>query len=704
MALTQEQQTAVNNYAAAINKRNREHGGRVGVSLSNPTLGIDPRTFINVPNPEGLSPDQQLAYNNAVKTILESQFKTGLQTGEANAGAIEDFIEFQQSAIAKVADSFEDLNSGDNGKVQTAQQTINNLVRSDYGDLNDNNSPLENFRREGSSYFQGTNNIAQSPLQQAAYGALEQPTQLNAADYQIGNDIRDLVQQSQQARQNISYNQIPTASAARLGPTTTASASQIAPIQQIQDPSGRYAATPSMRAAQVAAVPGIRDPAGNYMATPQGGAARVEYVQPRRADYADEMINSAPVDMVFSEFEDPSYYEGIDRSGIDAMGRGMQYFSDLLDNEGHDAVSDAYFHRKQQEAEQNRRANIEAALRDLDTRGMGTGGAALQARVSGANQSMKSQFDAAMESAAMAQQRRDNAAQMQADIGAAHRQILFGEARDMDEALRQVRTTRGQLEFSTQAENTQTITNTREAAQRFEEAKALQNAMMENNMNLANLDARLQAAQQRNAFLNQSALQTQDLQAKRDIQNAILENNANIENLRTQAAAAQQRNAFLNDSAMQLQRLEAERSTNQAGLNTDVSKYNAGAYNQANIAQAGYQNAVNIANANNQATEYGNQNRYLEQGVETDFNRLANATASDATVKYGVDSGNLQRQSANYGTYLSALDAAEGRRVDAYNAATTRSAQNQPVDPVALGLGIFSAGLNTAGQYAAKAG
>ena len=716
MALTKEQQLAVNQYAAAINRRNREHGGRVAVSLDNETLGDFAGLLVRVPPPpENLSPEQAAQYQAAVQDILSSTFETGVRNAPSIAESIADFAEYQQQAINQITEDFSTLANPEAsaGERQNATQSIRTLAKPRTGDVKDPNSTFANYRANGDSYFNTGQYTADIPpaqrqeaLIEAAQGFQGIPTQLNPSDYYRTPGAQQLINQARQDRANIQYNPTPQAQASYAPAASqwqTAYAPAAAQWQAAQAGAAAQWQAAQVAATELAALEALRDPASSYA---QLGARQI---------WNDELIDSTPVDMVFSEWEDPEYLASISTKGTEALEQGIDYFQELVANDGRDAVSEAYFHAKQQEAEQLRRSTIQAALRDLDARGMAGSGSELQANIQGANQSMKSQFDAAMQAAAIAQQRKDHAAQMQADLGKAHRMMAFGEAATIDDALRQIRMARGQLEFATQENNTGKMFSSREAHQRFLEDETMM----------------------RNDFLNNAALQEQHLGTNVNMFNADQMNTTN----RFNVGQANQVGMFNTDQVNLTNRFNVGQANqvgmfntgewndraefnvgqrNQVGMfNTDqtnlTNRFNTGEANrvgmfntdQANLTSrfnVGEQNRVGISNAALRAAEAGAQNRYMESGIMSDYDLLAQSLFADMGAKQQIDEGNFGRQLSTHQGYLTGLNDAEGLRIGAYNAVTSRYPRPPTTEEVAFGLGgaAIGAGGQIIGAWAGK--
>jgi len=113
----------------------------------------------------------------------------------------------------------------------------------------------------------------------------------------------------------------------------------------------------------------------------------------------------------------PSAFDpmAFDASALEGMGRGRDYFGGVMES-GTDAVAEAEYARRQQQAEQLRRSNTEAALSDLEMRGQGGMGNRLLAEMSNSQAMIGDVYGAGLDANAIAQQRRDSAAGTYADV------------------------------------------------------------------------------------------------------------------------------------------------------------------------------------------------------------------------------------------------------------------------------------------------
>lgn len=119
-----------------------------------------------------------------------------------------------------------------------------------------------------------------------------------------------------------------------------------------------------------------------------------------------------------------SAYEDLDvnRLGRGYMNRAAGYFEGLT-KDPIDAIAEADYARRQADAEQMRRANTEAAMRELEARGQGGGGQQLLAELSNQQASVGDQYQAGLDVNAQSQARRDAAAGTAGEIG----RNLWGE-------------------------------------------------------------------------------------------------------------------------------------------------------------------------------------------------------------------------------------------------------------------------------------
>ncbi len=113
--------------------------------------------------------------------------------------------------------------------------------------------------------------------------------------------------------------------------------------------------------------------------------------------------------------------QGLDFTESDKTGRGAQvnsldYFGGVMKS-GHDDASDAYYEAKRADAEQSARAQRDAAQQNLDEQGRGSGGASLLNELMSARDVSSQGHNAALGAAAMAQGRKDHAADSNARVG-----------------------------------------------------------------------------------------------------------------------------------------------------------------------------------------------------------------------------------------------------------------------------------------------
>lgn len=99
----------------------------------------------------------------------------------------------------------------------------------------------------------------------------------------------------------------------------------------------------------------------------------------------------------------PSSWE--DFAGQDSI----DYFRDVMDGGGKDAVSEAEFAQKRAQAEQADRAQREAGMRSMETQGLSGSGVELAGDLAGQQARTQSLYQGGLEAAAMAQNRRDMA-------------------------------------------------------------------------------------------------------------------------------------------------------------------------------------------------------------------------------------------------------------------------------------------------------
>lgn len=112
-----------------------------------------------------------------------------------------------------------------------------------------------------------------------------------------------------------------------------------------------------------------------------------------------------------SAASDITYDPGAEGGLRDAAG----YFARLSHGET-DPIAEADYQRRNALAEQNRKANTDAALSALEAKGMGSAGGALDARLQGAQASAADRYQAGLDYTAQAAKRRDEAAKTGADV------------------------------------------------------------------------------------------------------------------------------------------------------------------------------------------------------------------------------------------------------------------------------------------------
>jgi hypothetical protein len=154
----------------------------------------------------------------------------------------------------------------------------------------------------------------------------------------------------------------------------------------------------------------------------EGASSAYDAMGPSSWDsYSSEYGNLGP-----SAYGDLSY----SNDALSRMGGAADYFANLSSG-GPDAQAEADFARRTGAAEASRRANTDAALRDLETRGQGNANAGLLAELSNQQASVSDQYQAGLDANALAQARRDNAAGQGANIAGqmGNAQLTADEAR-----------------------------------------------------------------------------------------------------------------------------------------------------------------------------------------------------------------------------------------------------------------------------------
>lgn len=110
---------------------------------------------------------------------------------------------------------------------------------------------------------------------------------------------------------------------------------------------------------------------------------------------------------LIAQREGLDYFRGVMGDKTDS--EGVTYLRNLIENQGQDAASKAHYEKALNESERVRAANAQASLAEMDRQGRGGGGLSLMAQLEGADASMATQYNAALEAAAMEQARRDAA-------------------------------------------------------------------------------------------------------------------------------------------------------------------------------------------------------------------------------------------------------------------------------------------------------
>jgi hypothetical protein len=113
-----------------------------------------------------------------------------------------------------------------------------------------------------------------------------------------------------------------------------------------------------------------------------------------------------------------------DQSATDTQQAAEDYFMKLSSG-GRDAIADAEYARRAEQAERSRRANTDAAVRSLETQGRGGSGATLLAGLTGAQGEASDRYHAGLDANAVAQARRDAAATSGANIASTRGQNIL---------------------------------------------------------------------------------------------------------------------------------------------------------------------------------------------------------------------------------------------------------------------------------------
>jgi hypothetical protein len=128
--------------------------------------------------------------------------------------------------------------------------------------------------------------------------------------------------------------------------------------------------------------------------------------------YSDERLGPSAYETM-----GPSAYSELnfDPEASSEMGASRDYFADVM-RDGTDDIAEAEYQRRAAEAEQNRKATTDAAMRDLEMRGQGAASDALLAELQGAQGAASDRYQAGLQANATAQARRDAAAGSRADV------------------------------------------------------------------------------------------------------------------------------------------------------------------------------------------------------------------------------------------------------------------------------------------------
>lgn len=161
-----------------------------------------------------------------------------------------------------------------------------------------------------------------------------------------------------------------------------------------------------------------------YGSTHNREVGQAELVGNRDLTSAAQDLSSA-YDPLSSAFEGLKY----DPRQLANMGKGADYFGRLMKG-GRDAVSDAEYARRVSDAEQTRSAQTAAALAAEEARGGNAAGQRVLADQAASAGQINDMYRAGLDASAMAQQRRDNAAQTYFDLSRQIGDTKYGAAYD----------------------------------------------------------------------------------------------------------------------------------------------------------------------------------------------------------------------------------------------------------------------------------
>lgn len=394
--------SALTDYVREAIVRNKE-GGKSNISFSEvlKQSGVEATDIFKIPSMQGALTGEQLKkYEATLDSILNASVQTGVRNGSSVAKTAEELLDYQQQAITEVASNFQTLNDP-NASQQAKEQaamSIKQLSQSNLGDVHDKKSPFVQYREKGPGWFNDDARFEGFDSADLA-GLLAEPEQLEAEDYFVTDKLDQRGSTYRENVGNIEYEDLP-----------------------------------ERKLAQVADI----DP---------------------RVVGDNELIDPAIADAIVSRWDDPDFLNSIDETGINAIDSSLDYFNELIENDGRDAVSDAIYNRKTRDAIQRQKATIDTALSRLSDRGMGSSGGVLQAYLQGAGMTQQAQFDAAMEAAAAAQERRDSAAESRAIHGNARQMFEEGRAKTMAEAIDKATKERAQMKWDTADQNTDKFTD-----------------------------------------------------------------------------------------------------------------------------------------------------------------------------------------------------------------------------------------------------
>lgn len=137
----------------------------------------------------------------------------------------------------------------------------------------------------------------------------------------------------------------------------------------------------------------------------------------KQYEVGDPLDYSAASDLLYDPGDQASAYDKLQYKSSPYSQDALDYYGGIVQNGGHDAVSDAAYEARRGDAQQAARAQRESAMQNLQERGLGSGGGALMAEMSASRGLSHDAYGAALDAEALAQARRDKAADSMGALG-----------------------------------------------------------------------------------------------------------------------------------------------------------------------------------------------------------------------------------------------------------------------------------------------